>query len=127
MDPVRIFLCDDVAELRAVIRLGLERDAGLQVVGEAQDAQTGVDGIAELRPDVVFLDLSMPGMDGLEAIPLIRAVSPHTAIIVFSGFAATRMAAEAVAQGADGYLEKGVPMRRLHETAYAAAAAYRAA
>jgi DNA-binding NarL/FixJ family response regulator len=122
VDPVRVFLCDDVPELRLLVRFGLEQDPRLVVVGEAEDGPTGITGIAELLPDVVFLDLSMPGMDGLEAIPRIREVSPNTAIVIFSGFSATRMRRDALAQGADMYLEKGAPIAELHDAAHTAAA-----
>jgi DNA-binding NarL/FixJ family response regulator len=121
MGRLHVFLCDDAPELRRLVRLGLEGDPSLVVVGEADDGPSGVAGIAELQPDVVFLDLSMPGMDGLEAIPHIRRASPRTAIVVFSGFAAERMARVALRQGAHGYVEKGAPMQELHQAAHAAA------
>lgn len=108
--PITIFLCDDVPELRALVRYGLEEDPGLRVVGEAGDARSAVDQAAELRPDVVLLDLSMPGMDGLEAIPRLREVAPGTAIVVFSGFAAERMRDAALDLGAADYVEKGAPL-----------------
>ena len=73
---VDIYLCDDVPELRQLLRIILEEDPGLRVVGETGDAQIGIEEIAELQPNVVLLDLSMPGMDGLEALPLIRRAAP---------------------------------------------------
>src|SRR3954451_23216512 len=111
MSPtIRIFLCDDVPELRVLLRYGLEEDPGLEVVGEAGTAEEGIEGVAKLLPDVMLLDLSMPGMDGLEAIPALRAASPATAIVVFSGFAADRMAEAALELGAARYIEKGQPL-----------------
>lgn len=107
---IRIFLCDDVPELRALLRYGLEEDDDLEVIGEAGDARSAVDAVGDLHPDVLLLDLSMPGMDGLEAIPLVREASRATGIIVFSGFAADRMAGAALDLGADRYLEKGEPL-----------------
>src|SRR5881409_1837942 len=95
-DAIRIFLCDDVPELRALLRFGLEEDASLRVVGEAGDAQTAIDQAGSLRPDVMLLDLSMPGMDGLEAIPRLGEATPEMAIVVFSGFASDRMAGPAL-------------------------------
>ena len=114
--PISIFLCDDVPELRALLRYGLEEDDGLKVVGEAGTAQAGIDGVAASRPDVLLLDLSMPGMDGLEAIPRVREVSPETAIIVFSGFASDRMRQPALDLGAADYIEKGQPLEQVRET-----------
>lgn len=113
---IRIFLCDDVPELRALLRFGLEEDPDLRVVGESGDAATAIERIAELRPHVVLLDISMPGMDGLEAIPRILEVSPSTAIVVFSGFAAERMSQAALRLGAHRYVEKGTPLEVLRAT-----------
>lgn len=110
---IRIFLCDDVPELRALLRFGLEEDSSLRVVGEAGDARSAVDQAGELEPDVVLLDLSLPGLDGLEAIPLLRAASPSSGILVFSAFSAERMAATALEHGADRYLEKGESLERV--------------
>lgn len=107
---IGVVLCDDVPELRMLLRFGLEESDDMRVVGEAGDATTGVDVITRTQPDAVLLDLSMPGMDGLQAIPLIQQVSPGTAIIVFSAFAADRMSRSALEQGADRYVEKGAPL-----------------
>jgi DNA-binding NarL/FixJ family response regulator len=115
---VSVYLCDDVPELRRLMRLILEEDPGLRVVGEADEAQTGIEEIAELQPSVVVLDLSMPGMDGLEALPLIRRAAPNTGVIVFSGFTAERMEALALEQGADRYIEKGEPLERVREAVH---------
>ena len=74
---VNIYLCDDVPELRQLLRIILEEDPELRVVGETGDAEIGIEEIAELQPNIVLLDLSMPGMDGLEALPLIRRAAPE--------------------------------------------------
>jgi DNA-binding NarL/FixJ family response regulator len=112
---VNIYLCDDVPELRQLLRIILEEDPELRVVGEAGDAEIGIEEIAELQPNVVLLDLSMPGMDGLEALPLIRRAAPGTAVIVFSGFTEARMASLVLERGADRYIEKGEPLERVRE------------
>jgi DNA-binding NarL/FixJ family response regulator len=111
--PIRIVLCDDVAELRLIVREVLEEEPGLSVVAEVDNGTDGVLLIARLKPDVVLLDLSMPGMDGLEAIGAIRRFAPGCAIIVFSGFAAERVAAQALELGADRYVQKGVALDEL--------------
>lgn len=107
---ISVVLCDDVPQLRTLLRFAFDEQDDLRVVAEAGDGAAGVDAIARLQPDAVILDLSMPGLDGLETIPRIMASSPATAIIVFSGFTADRMAEGALALGADAYLEKGEDM-----------------
>jgi DNA-binding NarL/FixJ family response regulator len=119
MSPtIRVFLCDDVPELRALLRYGLEEDAELSVVGEAGNATDAIAAVGDLRPDVVLLDLSMPGMDGLEAIPRLREISPDTSIVVFSGFAADRMRQPALELGAARYVEKGEPLEAVRATVH---------
>ena len=110
---IRIVLCDDVAELRRILREVLEENPGVEVVDEAGTGRECVRIVAERRPDVVLLDLSMPDMDGLEALPLIAQASPGTRIVVFSGFAADRMRDPVLERGADLYLEKGIPLDAL--------------
>jgi len=106
---------DDVAELRELIRAGMEEDPGFEVVGEAGDGRSALDGIAETRPAAVLLDLSMPDMDGFQAIPEIRQGDPDVAIIVLSGFSADRMGPPSLERGADGYIEKGTPIQELRD------------
>ena len=114
-DAISVFLVDDVPELRELIRYGLEGDDGFVVVGEAGDGAAAIEGVAETQPAAVLLDLSMPGMDGLEAIPEIRRGRPDVAIVILSGFSASRMERKARERGADGYVEKGTPMTVLRE------------
>jgi signal transduction histidine kinase len=104
---LRIVLVDDTADLRLLLRVVIESQSGFHVVGEAGDGAAGVELIRQERPDLVLLDLAMPIMDGLEALPLIREVSPETRIVVLSGFEAASMAESALAAGADAYLQKG--------------------
>jgi DNA-binding NarL/FixJ family response regulator len=113
--PISVFLVDDVPELRELIRLGMEEDPCFEIVGEAGDGRTALTGIAETRPEAVLLDLSMPDMNGLEAIPEIREGDPEVAIIVLSGFAAERMGPVSLERGADGYIEKGTPIQDLRD------------
>ncbi len=114
--PISVYLVDDVPELRELIKFGMEEDPGFEIVGEAGDGRTAIDGIAETRPAAVLLDLSMPDMDGFQAIPKIRERDPDVAIIVLSGFSADRMSAPALERGADAYVEKGSPIQDLRET-----------
>ena len=123
--PISVYLVDDVPELRELIRFGIEEDPGFEVVGEAGDGRTALEGIAETRPAAVLLDLSMPDMDGLEAIPLIREGDPDVAIVVLSGFSADRMGGHVLDRGADSYVEKGTPIQEIREATRVAVAARR--
>ena len=113
--PISVFLVDDIPELRELIKFGLEADPGFEVIGEAGDGRSAIDGVAKTRPAAVLLDLSMPDMNGLEAIPPIREGDPDVAIIVLSGFSADRMGAHVLDRGADAYVEKGTPIQELRE------------
>jgi DNA-binding NarL/FixJ family response regulator len=99
--------------MRAILHETLTEDPTVAIVGEAANGRDCVRMISELRPDIVLLDLSMPDMDGLEAIPLIAKLAPRTGIIVFSGFGANRMGEVALGLGADRYLEKGTSLQVL--------------
>jgi PAS domain S-box-containing protein len=101
-----VLLADDTAAVRLLIRRTLEACGTFDVVAEVGDGREAVARAAALQPDLVLLDLAMPVMDGLEAIPLIRRCSPRSRIVVLSGFGADQMAARALAAGASAYLEK---------------------
>ncbi len=109
MSAPRVVLVDDTEDLRHLMRIALRR-AGYEVVGEAGDGAAGIEVATAESPDLVVLDLSMPVMDGLEALPHIRAACPDATIAVMSGFGADRMTERALARGADGYLQKGAPL-----------------
>lgn len=111
--PVEVYLCDDVPELRVLVRKALEHGGEVTVVGEAGEAVTAIAEIRRLQPDVVLLDLSMPGMDGLESLPRIKEAAPDVSVIVFSGFTAERLAGISLASGADLYVEKGEALEDL--------------
>ena len=109
---ITVFIADDVPELRELIRFGLEEDADFVVVGDAADGRGAIEGVELHAPHAVVLDLSMPDVDGFQAVLEIRSRRPEVAIIVLSGFAADRMRRRVMKQGADGYVEKGAPMAR---------------
>jgi DNA-binding NarL/FixJ family response regulator len=123
--PISVYLVDDVPELRELIKFAMEDDPGFEVVGEAGDGRSALEGIAATSPAAVLLDLSMPDMNGLEAILEIRKSDPDVAIIVLSGFTADRAAGPALERGADRYVEKGTPMQELRDATRTAVAARR--
>jgi DNA-binding NarL/FixJ family response regulator len=122
---ISVYLVDDVPELRELVKWGMEDDPRFEVVGEAGDGRSALEGIAETRPAAVLLDLSMPDMNGLEAILEIRKSDPDIAIIVLSGFSADRMAPPTLERGADRYVEKGTPMDELRDATETAVVARR--
>ena len=105
--PISVVLADDTEEIRHLLRLALSTDERFTVVGEASDGAQAVEVVASIRPDAVVIDLAMPVMDGLQAIPEIRKRSEATKIVVFSAFEAAQMSGEAMAKGAHAYIEKG--------------------
>ena len=111
--PISVVVCDDVPELRQLATAVLEEDGEIKVVGEAADGREALEVIERLQPDVVVLDLSMPELDGLEAIPLIHQVAPSTEICVFSGFEEGKVAEVALRLKASRYVRKGAPLEDL--------------
>ena len=109
-EPTRydVVVADDAPDLRFLLRLALERTSRFRVVAEAADGAQAVEAALAHRPHLTLLDLSMPVMDGLQALPLIRAGHPDSTIVVLSGFDVERMSGQALAEGADAYLAKGV-------------------
>ena len=103
---VSVLLADDDANIRTLLTMILEESGGYQVIGEVSDTPAAVDLARALQPQLILLDVSMPGSDGLTAVPLLAEVAPAVCIVVVSGFSAAQMAATARAQGAHGYLEK---------------------
>ncbi|HYF72955.1 MAG TPA: response regulator, partial [Nocardioides sp.] len=83
--PIRVLLVDDVVEVRRLVRTSLRFRGGFEVVGEAADGAEAVQLAAQLRPDVVVLDLGLPDIAGREVLTRVRDVSPGTKVVVFSG------------------------------------------
>ena len=113
----RVLVVDDAEDIRMLLRLRVEARNGLTVVGEAADGVAAVELASELQPDLVLLDLAMPRMDGLEALPLIRAAVPDVRVVVLSGFNQGTLANKALEAGADHYVVKGGSMRELLDLA----------
>jgi CheY-like chemotaxis protein len=97
---VRVLLVDDLPDIRLVMRLLLEADGRAEVVGEAADGAEAVRLARELHPDAIVLDLRMPGMDGVAALPLIRDASPGTVVVALSALPVGPMTDRAVDLGA---------------------------
>jgi DNA-binding NarL/FixJ family response regulator len=120
---IRVLLCDDAPGFRALLRYTLAEDPDLVVVGEASDGEAGLEAVAALRPDVVLLDISMPRLQGLDAIAAMLERSPASRVVALSGFTADEMATTALARGAHAYVEKGTGTRAIRDAIRSAAAA----
>jgi len=104
--PVRLLIVDDHPVVRQGLRAFLATRTDFDVVGEAGDGEAAVAEAARLRPDVILMDLVMPGVDGLEAIGRIRAADPAARILVLTSFASEEQVLPALRRGAAGYLLK---------------------
>ena len=107
MDRIRTILVDDVDDIRFLMRLALQASDRLEVIGEAADGREAVALAEDTQPEVVVLDLAMPVMDGLQAIPELHRVAPHCRILVISGFNEGEASELALSLCAEDYLEKG--------------------
>jgi DNA-binding NarL/FixJ family response regulator len=112
-DALRVLVVDDDPDQRRLVRFVLGRHERFDVVAEAGDGAAAVRLTDEKQPDLVLLDLSMPVMGGLEAIPRIKAVCPTARIVVFSHFPRARAAPAVLEAGVAGYIEKSTPASRL--------------
>jgi CheY-like chemotaxis protein len=109
--PTRVLIADDNARTRAALRALLLTTPGIKVVGEAGDGETAARLTASVHPDVVLMDVRMPGMDGIEATRLIKTRQPGVRVVVLTISAAYRI--QAMAAGADAFLVKGGPADEL--------------
>jgi DNA-binding NarL/FixJ family response regulator len=107
MTLLRTVLVDDVAEMRELLRLLLQRDGRFTIVGEAANGQEAIRVVGEAGPDLVVLDVAMPVLDGIAALPKLLEASPGTRIVMLSGFPAEQMERPSLEAGAVGYVEKG--------------------
>ena len=106
-EPVRVLVCDDHPVYRDGLRMLLGSLPGLEVVGVAADGHEAVARAAELQPDVVVMDLQMPGLNGIEATARVTAEHPHVAVLVLTMYDDDDSVFAAMRAGALGYLLKG--------------------
>ena len=106
MTPVRVLLVDDDDLMRAGLTAVLSSDETIDVVGEAPDGRAAVERAIELRPDVVLMDVRMPGLDGIAATRELLAVSPDAKVVVLTTFEQDDYIFGALSAGASGFLLK---------------------
>lgn len=106
-------IVDDASEVRLLVRTRLHLSGKLEVVGEGATGAEAVAAAGEHWPDLMLLDVSMPGMDGLEALPLVLEASPHTRVVMYSGFSEQGLADRALDLGAAVFLEKSSSLATL--------------
>jgi DNA-binding NarL/FixJ family response regulator len=113
---IRILLVDDSLAFRELLGMLLARDPRFVVIAEASDGIEAIEMVEKHHPDVVLLDVAMPRMDGLQALPAVKAAHPSTKVVVLSAFSAVEMLDKVSGRGADAYLEKGEILEKIGET-----------
>ncbi len=121
---VTVVLVDDHRLVRAGLRGIIDATPDLRVVGEAADGREAVDAVRAADPDLVLMDLSMPGVDGIEGIGMLRAAGLATPVVVLTSFVEHERVTAAIAAGAVGYLLKDSDPRDVLEAIRAAAAGH---
>ncbi len=116
MSPIRVLLVDDHALFRKGVADLLASEPEFELVGEAGDGSRAVEMARELMPDVILMDISMPGIDGLEATRRIKAEMPYVRIVILTVSESDNSLFEAIKSGAQGYLLKNVQPEALLST-----------
>ena len=106
--PIRVLLVDDHQVVRRGLRTFLEVQDDIEVVGEGADGAEGVALAEELRPDVVLMDVKMPGMDGVEALKRLRELANPARVLIVTSFTEQRTVVPALRAGASGYVYKDI-------------------
>lgn len=120
-EAISVLLVDDQPLLRKGFRMVLEEEEGIVVVGEGSDGAAALNLVGRLQPDVVVMDVRMPGMDGIEATRAIVAVEPHSRILILTTFDLEEYAFSALRFGASGFLLKDIPPTELVRAIHAVA------
>jgi DNA-binding NarL/FixJ family response regulator len=105
-DEIRLLLADDHAVVRSGLRLLLESQPDMVIIGEAENGEDAIRRTKELEPDVVLMDIEMPGMNGIEAARQIKAQSPRTAVLALTMYEDDQYFFEMLRAGASGYVPK---------------------
>jgi DNA-binding NarL/FixJ family response regulator len=115
MGACRIVVCDDQPAFRQLVSMVLGLESGIEIVGEAANGVEAIDAVRRHTPDVLLLDVAMPIMDGLEALPFIHEASPATQVVMVTAFGSESVRERALAGGAVAFIEKGLDVTELVE------------
>ena len=108
MRPIRLLLADDHALVLQALRFALEPEPEIEIVGEARSGSEVLPRVAETEPDVILLDIRMPGLDGLQLLDRLGKQHPAVKVVILSGADEPELAAEALRRGAKAFLGKGI-------------------
>lgn len=104
--PVRVLVVDDQAPFRLAARFVLKRAEGFEQIGDAESGEASVEQVAVLRPDLVIMDINMPGINGIEATRQILATAPSTVVFLCSTYQLGDLPPDAATSGAKAYVNK---------------------
>jgi DNA-binding NarL/FixJ family response regulator len=103
---IRVVVADDTPDMRLLLRVAMERRTDVDLIAEAANGQEAIDLTTALRPDLLVLDLAMPVLDGLSALPRLAEVAPDTRVVILSAMPVERFEADALAAGAAAFVQK---------------------
>ena len=108
-DPKRVLIVDDHLAMRRAVTRVLQSQSNVEVCGEAENGRVAIEQARRLKPDLIVLDLSMPIMNGLEAARILRGMMPDVPILMYTSFATSNLAEEALAAGVSRVSTKSSP------------------
>ena len=113
MEKITVFLAEDHAVVREGLAELIRRETDMEVVGEAGDGEDTVRQVKQLNPDIVLMDIAMPGINGIEATKQIKGIAPHTRVLVLTAYDNPEFVTAVIDAGAAGYLLKNVRGKEL--------------
>ena len=119
--PLRTVVVDDSPDLRSLFTIALQRTGRFDVVADAADGESAIEVVGREQPDLLLLDLGMPGMGGFDALPHLRTASPDTVVVVISGYPREGLEERVAARGAAGYVEKRMSVKAMVDDVIATA------
>jgi two-component system chemotaxis response regulator CheY len=116
MSKTTFVITDDAIFMRTLLRKIIEQGEDFEVLGEASNGREAIEAAAKYKPDIITLDITMPELDGIQAVPEILKVSPKTSIIMVSAMGQQSMVIEAIKQGAKDFVVKPFEKSRVFQS-----------